>query len=100
MNIYYILEGHKPIKADSPQTWSMWFDKADRIVKETQIDTDEKVSTVFLGINLQPGDDPPLLFETMVFKSKFDGEQYRYSTWDEAVEGHNRVVKMVMAMEK
>jgi hypothetical protein len=94
---YYILKGVKPIKCEDQLTWAMWFEKTDGIVKKTQIDTDEEVCTVFLGFDHQWGDGPPLLFETMVFGGKLDGDQYRYSTWDEAVEGHSQVVEMVMA---
>lgn len=94
---HYILEGQTIVEADNLLTWAMWFEKADRTVNKTQIDTGEEVSTVFLGINHQWGDGPPILFETMVFGGEFDEDQYRYSTWDEAVKGHNRVVETVMA---
>jgi hypothetical protein len=53
------------------------------------------VSTVFLGINHQWGDGPPLLFETMVFGGEFDQEQERYSTYEEAEAGHARWVAAV-----
>lgn len=53
------------------------------------------VSTVWLGIDYQFGDGPPLIFETMVFPQdgSFDEEFCdRYSTRAEAEEGHRRVV--------
>jgi len=51
------------------------------------------VSTVFIGLDHRfTGDGPPLVFETMVFGGPFDQEQERYSTWDEAVAGHARMV--------
>jgi hypothetical protein len=52
------------------------------------------VSTVFLGIDHGFGDDP-ILFETMVFGGEYDGIQKRYSTWDEAVEGHYKICYLV-----
>ena len=47
-----------------------------------------KISTVWLGLNHQFGNGPPLIFETMVFGGKYDGEQERYSTLEEAQNGH------------
>lgn len=60
---------------------------------------DVKVSTVFLMLDHQYGDGPPLLFETMVFGGKLDQEQVRYSTWDEACVGHVEMVKRVEEAE-
>ena len=56
-----------------------------------------QISTVFLGINHNFGDGPPLLFESLIFGSPHDGEQRRYSTWDEAEKGHIEMVEMVRA---
>jgi hypothetical protein len=54
------------------------------------------VFTVWVGLNLQSGRGPPLIFETMVFpsKKKFgDLERKRYSTEEEALAGHKRLVE-------
>jgi hypothetical protein len=51
------------------------------------------VSTVFLGLDHSFGRGPPLVFETMVFDDYLTGDCWRWSTWDEAVEGHNRAVE-------
>src|SRR3972149_4247748 len=90
-NRYFILdENHRPVPA-SHEEWSCWFEDADRTVSHDTVSWDVYVSTVFLGINHRFGDDgPPLLFETMIFGGEHDGWQARYSTWDEAVEGHKR----------
>jgi hypothetical protein len=52
------------------------------------------VSTVWLGLNHNYGDGPPLIFETMVFPTGSYSEEYcqRYSTKEQAKEGHDRVV--------
>lgn len=53
------------------------------------------VSTVWLGINHQYGSGPPLIFETMVFPNADNlTEEYcdRYSTLQEALEGHQKAV--------
>lgn len=56
---------------------------------------DVEVSTVFLSIDHSFGGGRPLVFETMVFGGEHDQWQDRYSTWDEAVKGHENAVKMV-----
>lgn len=56
------------------------------------------ISTVWLGLNHQWQDgEPPLIFETMVFESGDFHDIYcdRYSTWQEAEEGHKRAVQWV-----
>ena len=55
---------------------------------------DVTVSTVFLGID-HGWHGVPVLFETMVFGGVMDGEQDRYHTRAEALEGHAAVVKRV-----
>lgn len=54
------------------------------------------VSTVWLGINhnFMP-DGPPLIFETLVFGGPCDQEMDRYTTQEEALEGHVRMVQHV-----
>lgn len=96
----YILDGEIPIPEPNFIKWAMWFEKADRQVARTVIDTDEEVSTVFLGIDHQFVGGLPLLFETMIFGGKFNGEQWRYSTWEQAATGHNRVVEKLMKLEE
>ena len=49
------------------------------------------VSTVFLGI-APPWEDPPRVFETMVFGGRNDQLQERTATLEEAVELHNEIV--------
>ncbi len=53
-----------------------------------------RVSTVFLGLDHQYGDGPPLVFETMVFEGEGFGDLYceRYATWEDAEAGHNHTV--------
>lgn len=92
-NMYYILDGHKVIETDL-MTWAKAVRSTDRHVGKTTIG-DAEVSTVFLGINHRFGNGPPLLFETMVFGGILDQEQERYTTWEEAEEGHRAMVDRV-----
>jgi hypothetical protein len=56
------------------------------------------VSTVWLGLNHEwDARRPPLIFETMVFGGKLDGEQWRFSTEEDALKGHALVVQLVLA---
>jgi len=91
MPLYFVLDGHEPVPVDDVMTWARWFEAntAARIVGKTRVG-DQEVSTVFLGLDHQYGSGPPLLFETMVFPECDDCQ--RYSTWDQAVAGHDATV--------
>ena len=93
MKGYYILDGKEPVEVSDIVAWAIQFEQADRIVEQTPLSEDVRVSTVFLGRDHRfVGEGPPLLFETMVFGGKHDREEWRYSTWDEAAAGHKAVV--------
>ena len=51
-----------------------------------------RVSTIFLGKDYSnfPNQEPQL-FETMVFGGEYSGKFWRYSTWEQAVAGHQEV---------
>lgn len=90
MSDKYILDGKTPVPADL-MTWAKWFETADRRVDATTIGR-YRVSTVFLGLDHQYGEGPPLIFETMVFADGGSDECWcdRCSTWDEAEAMHQR----------
>jgi hypothetical protein len=92
--------------------FAKWFETADRDVKKTDIPVRAflvylgrllkikrfepiQVSTVFLGLNHNFGNGPPMLFETMIFGGRFDQEQWRYSTWEEAEKGHQAALDYI-----
>ncbi len=79
---------------DDLKEWMDIFYASDRDVMKTRLD-DVYISTVFLGINYQWGRGPPILYETMVFGGQNDEYTERYHTRQEAINGHERVVKMV-----
>ena len=92
----YILQGHTPVQASSMREWAEFFEDASRrIVRKTRLTSDIQVSTVFLGIDHSFGHGPPLLFETMVFRSGSGEEMDRCSTWDEAEAMHERMIEAV-----
>lgn len=83
----YTLDGQIAKECVDILAWARWMENADRRVAITA-QGDTEVSTVFLGVNHQFGDGPPLIFETMVFGGDYDGECCRYSTWEQAEGGH------------
>lgn len=93
----YILEGKNPIPEDDLYKWAMWYEKADRVVKKTDLPGDIRVSTVFLGMDHSFFAGPPLLFETMIFGGDHDMYCDRYSTWEEAEEGHESAIKLIFS---
>ena len=70
-------------------------DGTKRKIELTNLPDGKVVSTVWLGLDHQFGDGPPLIFETMVFPSNEDFgdlDSRRYSTEQEAVAGHATMV--------
>jgi len=101
----YILggpDGRTPILEEDLFEWAKWYETRETTcrVAWTEIANAGVVSTIFLGLDHGFMQDRPVLFETM---SKFGanadwGDDYfdRYSTWDEALAGHNRIVAEIL----
>ena len=79
----FILQGKVAVPA-TPHEWAKWYETAERHVGKVEKDG-VMVSTVFLGLNhaWEPN-EPPKLFETMIFGGEHDQYQERCSTWGEA----------------
>jgi len=107
--VHFKLEG----KVAVPCSFGEWVNScesfAGRQVRLTELGFGVYVSTVFLGLD-HGFFGPPRLFETMVFYPRPEGPmelfgrrmsdeegtmQYRYGTYDEAEEGHARIVAVV-----
>jgi hypothetical protein len=115
---HYILdENHRPVPVDLTvdlMTWGRFFEDIDnRRVALTYTKT-HFISTVFLGINHQFGKGPPILFETMSFERTSrrveepdgtsrdyfpDAECHRYSSWEDAMNGHKAMVRRYLRIE-
>lgn len=90
---YYNRDG-EPV---TPLQWARDFENSEsRRVDFTEIG-DVEISTVFLGLNHQFGDGPPLIYESMVFGGSLDGECQRYTTETQARAGHTAMVAKVKA---
>lgn len=92
----YILDGHEPVPMYDIVEWAKWTEQSyrdgSRIVMQTTLPNKIRISTVFLGLDHAFGSGLPLLFESMIFGGKNDEVMQRYSTWDEAQEGHDNAV--------
>lgn len=78
--------------------WARLFEDAQyKRVAETTLQDGKYVSTVWLGLDHRfGGDGLPLIFETMVFPTRGDCRDLdcaRYSTEENALNGHNAMVK-------
>lgn len=102
----YILDAHgDPVPCDDVIAWSIWFERASRdrsrIVAHDKDESDPNgtilVSTVFLGLDHQWGDGPPVLWETLVLGGPLDGEMNRYSSRAAALRGHQLMCERVAA---
>lgn len=92
--MYYILKGMKVIEESDVKKWAKFFETDERLLARSRV-LDCEVSTVFLGLDHSFRGKKPIVFETMVFGGKLDGEQERYATYKEASIGHSEMVLRV-----
>ncbi len=59
-----------------------------------------EVSTVWLGINHNWGDGPPLIWETMIFGGEYNEYQWRWASQADALTGHEHIVAMLRKGEQ
>lgn len=75
--------------------WGEMFNNCDRQIAETSCHG-TRISTVFLSLDHNyTFEGPPLIFETMIFGPVFDSSCWRYSTEEDALEGHEFAVLLV-----
>jgi len=92
---FYVLDDDHHVVECDVITWGIFFDRIEnRLVAYTEITSETQVSTIFLGVNHRLyGKGPPILFETMIFGGPLNEHQWRYSSWDDAQEGHKAAVR-------
>jgi hypothetical protein len=89
---YYVLDKNNNPKPVSVDRWAFTFEHSRRVVKQETVGG-IYISTIFLGIDYSFGmGGPPLVFETMAFDPTEEITCRRYSTWNEAVAGHQEIV--------
>jgi len=96
---YYILRGHEPVEVATTLEWGRFMEQSElRIVAQDRVGR-YLVSTVFLGMDHNWGEGPPLFFETMVFTNTEGNDCWRFSTWEQAEEWHHAVVRRLIRKE-
>lgn len=98
-NKYILDEDQVPVVCNDPLKWGRWFAEADRHVAKTTIG-DVTISTVFLGVDHNYGDGPPILYETMIFGGERNDYQTRASTRGEAIGQHVAAVAIAFGLSK
>lgn len=94
---YTLDENNKPVVADSVIEAVEWLEENPerKALNQDYID-DVFISTVFLGLDHAwiPGGNP-VLWETMIFGGEHDQYQERYTSYEDAVEGHQKALNLV-----
>jgi hypothetical protein len=94
---YTLDENNKPV-ASSAIEYSRWMEQnpTKKALKQEYIG-DIYVSTVFLGLDHSwPEDESkPLLWETMIFGGEYDQFMDRYTSVEDALEGHQKAIDLV-----
>ena len=85
-------DGRTPTPTDDYLAWAQWMIKIE--LRRVALDVDDvnevAVSTVFLGTLGSLFVGKPMFYQTMIFGGPHAGYEKRYSTWEEAEEGHNK----------
>lgn len=96
---YYLNKDHTTRRCTLEEWAAQYEEMAKTDTKHVGEDFIERkhISTVWLGMDHSYWGGRPKLFETMIFDNNFDDEYCdRYSTWDEAVEGHRKAIDWVI----
>lgn len=99
-NLFFYLNDDHTVRKCSAEEWSKQFEEmseaGNRHIRLDHING-KCISTVWLGNNMNFFGAKPLLFETMIFDGDSWMDEYceRYSSWDEAVEGHKKACELV-----
>ena len=107
-HLHWIIENDIPVPMDNDHDvirWAEWMRdhrEEHRIGNEVLMGAHGEIviSTVFLGVDhgfLHYGDHPPVLWESMIFggPEELAGRMERYTTAEDAAEGHKRMVETV-----
>jgi hypothetical protein len=105
-NNYILNADGEPELCEDIYAWGMWFERTsrtrERVVAQdkhesrTSGEPEIMVSTVFLALDHNWGDGPPVLWETLVFGGLLDGEMNRYTSRADALAGHQAMCRRVI----
>jgi hypothetical protein len=96
MSHWYILDNNNNPIAKPTLEAVKWVEDNNhrRVVKQEHIG-DIFISTVFLGLDHSWNSDIPVLWETMIFGGEHDQYQERYTSHEDALEGHEKALELV-----
>ena len=96
--MWYLLDENKqPYKVSIEELTALYKNPDMKLVKQDTIDG-VFVSTVFLGLDHAWSEDPnhkPVLWETMIFGGEYDDYQERYTSHQDALEGHQKAINLL-----
>lgn len=100
MRHYVLDEDNNPVRERDLVRWALRFSGADNTIKYSTVlfitGGAANLSTIFLGLDFSMNDTgPPILYETMVFGGELDQQGQRYSTLQEALDGHDEMCVLV-----
>jgi hypothetical protein len=100
----YVLDasGEKAVPCHDVLEWARWYAKSrERWVARSFLDEERiLVSTIFLGLDHNYMGGPPILWETMVFRVKEDGEMYGPLDSDRCTGTREQAIAMHEAMKE
>jgi len=102
MDFYLLDENKQPYKVSLEESYKIYQDPNMKIVQQDKLDNGLFVSTVFLGMDHswdQSLNHKPVLWETMIFDGK-DEYQERYTSYEDAVEGHKKALEIAKLYDK
>jgi hypothetical protein len=100
---YILDENGNAVRAEGLLSWAKWMEdhRAALHLAENKIGN-ARVSTIFLGLDYEhlagiplPIDYKPTLWETMVFGGPYNRFMVRYTSKEDALEGHGNIVQML-----
>jgi hypothetical protein len=92
---YTLDKDNKPVKSNIIQCGE-WMEDNPGVesVKQEHIG-DVYISTVFLGLDHAWNSNIPVLWETMIFGGEHDQYQERYTSYEDAIEGHKLAIELI-----
>jgi hypothetical protein len=95
-SLQYILRDGVPVPCEDVLEWGRWLCGADRIVGHTKFPGVCEVATDFVGLDRSSGEaSSPVLWETVVDGGPINLETWRYSSAEEARNGHEEQASRV-----
>jgi hypothetical protein len=88
MEYFTLNEQGQPLPEADFDTWTRWFETADRSVARTSVAPTVIVLTTFSGMDEMDQGELPMLFHTRVFGGVLDAEELVHPTRQEALAAH------------